>query len=181
MAFLTKAAMRVLGESIIRKSARTVLAEAIEFDPDKIYDVFLSHSSRDKTLVIGVKTRLEVEGLDIYVDWIDDATLDRTKVTPENAERLRKRMRRCRSLLYLATDNASHSKWMPWEVGYFDGLGQGKIGILPVLNDPGEPFVGTEYLGLYSVVEEWATKGGPIALFARQTDGNLINLKRLIQ
>src|SRR5712691_2792308 len=140
MAFLSKGAMQQLGNRILLqqqrlgKTARTIFAEAIEFEAETAYDVFLSHSSRDKPLVLGVKSRLEEEGFAVYVDWIDDAVLDRTAVTPENARRLRLRMKRCLSLLYLATSSASYSKWMPWEVGYFDGLGEKPIGILPVLD-----------------------------------------------
>ncbi len=52
MAYLTKSAMRTLGNSVLSeqqrrfaKSAQSVLAAAIEFDSDTTYDVFLSHSS----------------------------------------------------------------------------------------------------------------------------------------
>jgi hypothetical protein len=75
--------MRPLGNGLLAeqqgrlaKSARSVLAEAIEFDSDCIYDIFLSHSSRDKPLMLGVKQRLEEEGFVVYIDWIDDPTLD---------------------------------------------------------------------------------------------------------
>lgn len=143
MAFFTKADMQSRGNRILAeqqrlgKSTRTILAEATTFDPEKTYDVFLSHSSRDKPLVLGVKSRLEDDGLSVYIDWIDDADLDRAAVTPENAKRLRRRMKQCLSLLYIATDNASRSKWMPWEVGFYDGLGKGeRIGILPVWTAP---------------------------------------------
>jgi hypothetical protein len=111
---------------------------------------------------------------------IDDADLDRTAVTPENAERLRLRMRRCSSLLYLATDDASRSKWMPWEVGFFDGLDEGVIGILPVLEDPTQEFEGMEFLGLYGVVDVRSV-GIRHALFIKKKGQAPIRLKSLVK
>lgn len=143
--------------------------------------MFLSHSSRDKPLVLGVKDRLEHEGLQVYVDWIDDADLDRTAVTPENAKRVRGRMKKCLSLLYLATDNASISKWMQWEIGYFDGLGKGTIAILPILDSATDDFKGMEFLGLYPVVDLRRTNAGYIALFAATQTREVINFKKFIK
>jgi hypothetical protein len=188
MAFFTKGEMQSRGNRILAeqqrfgKSTRTIFAEATTFDPEKTYDVFLSHSSRDKPLVLGVKARLEDENLSVYIDWIDDADLDRAAVTPENARRLRRRMKQCQSLLYIATDNASRSKWMPWEVGLFDGLGKGeRIGVLPVLDSATEKFDGMEFLGLYSVVDLRRTRGGDVALFASTQAGDVMNFKRLLR
>jgi hypothetical protein len=105
MAFLTRDAMRSVGRRYIAaqrslaKSDRAIITEATTFDADTTYDVFLSHAVRDRQLVIGVKRRLEAENLSVYVDWIDDADLDRTAVTEDNARRLRLRLRRCKSLI----------------------------------------------------------------------------------
>jgi len=187
MAFLTISEMRARGEGVVArernlgKTSRTIIAEAVAYDPDRTYDIFLSHSSQDRALVLGVKDRLEGAGLSVYVDWISDAELDRTAVTPANAERLRTRMRSCRSLLYLATENASHSKWMPWELGFFDGLDNGEIGILPVLEGRDETFDGMEFLGLYSIVELRPRAGGGSALFIRRKDGSVERLRNLFR
>jgi hypothetical protein len=186
MAFLSMSNMRARGERVLAqqhtlgKTARRIIAEATAFEADTTYDIFLSHSSRDRALVIGVKDRLERARFSVYVDWIDDAQLDRAAVTPENAERLRARMRRCSSLLYLATHHASRSKWMPWEVGFFDGLDQGEIGILPVLDDPDEEFEGMEFLGLYAVVDVRSTESGH-ALFVERRNGEVVRLKSLLR
>ncbi len=186
MPFLSIASMRARGERVLTeqqaagKTARRILAEATAFDPTTTYDIFLSHSSRDRALVYGVKNRLERASFSVYIDWIDDADLDRTAVTPENAERLRLRMRRCSSLLYLATDNASRSKWMPWEVGFFDGLDEGLIGILPVLDDPSQEFQGMEFLGLYGVVDVRPAGTGH-ALFIKKKGESPVRLKNLVK
>lgn len=119
------------------------------------YDVFLSHSVRDAKIVLGVKNWLEENGMKVYVDWIDDKQLDRSQVTSITAETLRTRMRQSSSLLYIATDNSSQSKWMPWELGYFDGYSIGKVAILPILNSEDDAFYGQEYLGLYPTVKNW--------------------------
>lgn len=186
MAFLSQVEMRARGErvlarqQVIGKTARAFLAEATSFDPDTTYDIFLSHSIRDQALVTGVADRLKRAGFSVYVDWIDDAQLDRTAVTPENAERLRVRMRQCRSLLYLATENASRSKWMPWEVGFFDGLDEGVIGVLPVLDDPKEEFQGMEFLGLYAVVDVRPAGTGH-ALFIKERGKAPVRLRNLVK
>lgn len=118
------------------------------------FDVFLSHSIRDQELVLGVMKYLESMGKKIYVDWIVDRQLSRDYVTPATAEALRNRMKQSSYLLYLATDNSTQSKWMPWEVGYFDSLKPNKIGILPVLDNAYSIFQGQEYLGLYPAISK---------------------------
>ncbi len=113
------------------------------------FDVFLSHSIRDAELVLGVANILEKMGQKVYIDWVVDKQLSRDSVTKETAETLRNRMKQSSKLLYLATDNASSSKWMPWELGYFDGLKSGKVAILPLVDSVDSSFQGQEYLGLY--------------------------------
>ena len=187
MAYLTKESMRGAGsrhitmQRSLAKSDRTIINEASAFDADLTYDVFLSHAIRDRTLVLGVKSRLELKDLSVYVDWIDDADFDRTEVTEKNARRLRRRLRRCRSLIYLATNNASKSKWMPWELGYFNGRNKGLIGVLPVLDDPDEAFEGQEFLGLYPVIKALNTRAGRVRLFVTETATDPILLARAIE
>lgn len=47
------------------------------------FDVFLSHSIADAEIVLGIKQLLEENGLKVYVDWVEDAQLDRRAVTKE--------------------------------------------------------------------------------------------------
>lgn len=152
--FFTKSEARAAGRNAYNyRTASQILQASVESVRDyETFDVFLSHSSRDAELILGVKTLLEQRSLTVYVDWINDAQLDRTRVTPQTADVLRKRMRQCQSLIYAATDNASGSKWMPWELGYFDGLRNQNVAILPLTDTPYESFKGQEYLGLYPVV-----------------------------
>ncbi|MFA0813684.1 hypothetical protein [Microbulbifer epialgicus] len=87
------------------------------------------------------------KGFKVYIDWIEDNHLDRGRVTTETASTLRSRMDRCSSLIYLTSQSASGSLWMPWELGYMDAK-KGKVAVAPIMDD-GENFEGREYLGLY--------------------------------
>lgn len=136
------------------KAARAVLVESVQrFSATAGYDVFVSHSSLDAEVVLGLKLKLEDHGLRVYVDWIDDPALDRSRVTAKTAQTLRDRMGACHALFYAHSANSVSSKWMPWELGYFDGLG-GRVAIVPFTETRQETFAGQEYLGLYPYVDE---------------------------
>src|ERR1700733_3990964 len=114
-----------IAEYEIKKSAAT--------SEDTFFDVFLSHSFKDAEVIAGVKSYIEDQGLTVYVDWIDDPQADRRYVTAATADMLRRRMNHCGTLLYASTDAAINSKWMPWELGYFDGSKPGHVGIVPII------------------------------------------------
>ncbi|GAB4348214.1 MAG: hypothetical protein Kow0073_00810 [Immundisolibacter sp.] len=164
MAYITKDEARQAARSRLQKSygssATQILREEVRASASaESFDVFLSHSSEDAEIVLGVREILVGLGLKVYIDWIDDPQLDRGNVTAENADILRRRMRASKSLVYLTTKGSSTSRWMPWELGYFDGLRAGFIGILPVV-DAGGTFSGQEYLGLYPLIERLPLTGG---------------------
>jgi len=137
------------------KTADSLVQESATFSEGRAYDIFLSHSFRDAELILGLKVMLEREGRTVYVDWISDPTLDRTKVTKDTASVLRHRMRSCRSLIYATSENASSSKWMPWELGYFDGYKSDHVSILPLVQSDDYEWDGQEYLGLYPLVQQF--------------------------
>jgi hypothetical protein len=119
------------------------------------YDVFLSHSVQDAVAIAGLRNLLRSQGLRIYIDWIDDPQLDRSRVSAGTARRLRERMQNSGSLMYATSRAAKSSKWMPWELGYFDGLkGVNRVSICPIETGDSGTFVGQEYLGLYKVIEK---------------------------
>ena len=158
MAFLTKDDVRQSARARIQRSAsrtaKQILSESVRTATSQDrFDVFLSHSSEDAEIVLGVREVLIGLGLTVYVDWIDDAQLGRESVTAENADVLRVRMRSSKSMVFLTTKNSVSSKWMPWELGFFDGMRNGFIGILPIVDSAGATFSGQEYLGLYPLVE----------------------------
>lgn len=140
-----------LAEAELRKSAGTPLSTE--------FDIFLSHSSEDADVIAGIKAMLQREALSVYVDWLEDPQLDRSRVTTATADQLRARMNHCRYLLYASSTASGRSKWMPWELGYFDGRRPGRVGILPLVRSPGDSFSGQEYLGLYPTIERLDFEG----------------------
>lgn len=136
---------------VLRKSAANAVGA---------YDIFLSHSFHDAELILGVREILQRTGKRVYVDWIDDPQLDRSHVTRGTAAQLRMRMIQCSSMVYAATAASTASKWMPWELGYFDGRkGREAIAIMPLVDFAGQS-VGQEYLGIYPTIEK-ASTGAP--------------------
>ncbi len=168
MAFLRMAEARQAAQSSmipLRKSAGQVLREeAGAFRATSTFDVFLSHSYHDAEVILGVKKIMESQGLRVYVDWIDDQGLDRGKVARKTAEILRLRMRAALSLVYAHSANSSDSKWMPWELGYFDGFKPGCLWILPIVANYDSEFEDQEYLSLYPTVEKIAELYGSLNL-----------------
>jgi len=173
MAFITKAEAVAAFRSAqarqpLRKSARQILSESADrFDREKKYDVFVSHCHEDAEVVAGIKFFLEKHGVSVYVDRFEDPLLDPSAVTPATAATLRERMHACASMLFATSETSSDSKWMPWELGYFDGLRQGQIGIFPLVDNQDDSFKGQEYLGLYPVLERLPTTSGGFALAVR--------------
>lgn len=115
------------------------------------YDIFLSHSSLDQRLVLTLVRLFNEAGYSVYVDWIEDTQLDRSNVNKNTAQILRNRMKCSKGLSYVATSNATNSKWCPWELGYFDGWKDSRCCILPIMETT--VFKGQEYLGLYPYIE----------------------------
>jgi len=173
MALFTEAALRNLAtqhrSAQMFKSADTILREAATTSAMS-FEVFLSHSFNDAELILGIVAALKQHGLRVYVDWIVDAQMDRSRVTSETAERLRQRMRQSASLVYAHSLQSGSSKWMPWELGYFDGF-RSAVAILPVAQTTQESFAGQEYLGLYPYIDIttttlWVNRGvAPTRLF----------------
>ena len=132
-------------EKIINES---IESQKIAFHDHKQFDIFLSHSIKDKKKIAGLKLEMEDMGFSVYVDWVEDKLLDRTKVNKQTALLLQQRMKNCRCLVYAFSENSGELKWMPWELGYFDGL-KSRVAVLPITNKTGDTFIGTEYLGIY--------------------------------
>lgn len=127
--------------------------KTIFYQKSNSYDVFLSHSYLDKSLVYTIVELFNNAGYSVYVDWMIDTQLDRSSVTPGTAMALRSRMDKCYGLAYIATNNISNSKWCPWELGYMDGKKKGRCAILPVVENSTDGFKGQEYLGIYPFID----------------------------
>ena len=155
MAYLTEAAVRARAARVTqpsRKTARRILSEAASLAEEK-FDIFLSHSSAEpEELLLGIKLLLEDEGFSVYVDKYSDPQLEPDRVSRDTADILRLRMGNSKILLYVHSVFSRESRWMPWELGYFDGL-KGKVGVIPVTKNQEETFKGEEYLSLYPYVD----------------------------
>ena len=142
----------------LAKAATAVLKEESSTAKQR-FDIFLSHSIKDAEIVLGVMRIIENTGKTVYVDWVHDPKLDRSNVSPNTARALRARMTQCDALLYLQSRQSSSSRWMPWELGYFDGY-NGNVAILPVVTERGATeFKGEEYLGLYPFADVATIRG----------------------
>jgi TIR domain len=161
MAYLRISEARAAGQvarSYVSKTASQILTEdSRRFSSTNRYDVFLSHAYQDADTIHGVRSIIESLGLTVYVDWIDDAGLDRGKVTSKTAQVLRERMKTSSCLVYVHSANAAHSVWMPWELGYFDAFKPSHVWILPLVAESDSEFKGQEYLGLYPPLEKLTT------------------------
>lgn len=146
---INKSASEVLNEEYVSKESKFIN------DSKRIYSIFLSHSIKDAELILGLRTEFINNGFSVYIDWIEDPELDRKNVTRKTADRLRKMMRASHCLLFAESNNSEYSKWMPWELGYFDGFNPNKVATIPIVkNSSVNEFTRQEYLRLYPILEK---------------------------
>ena len=93
------------------------LIETLQMEHDKSYNVFISHRSLDRELIIKLKDMLNKEDLSVYVDWmIDKNGLPKAKMNAKTLATLEVRMMHCDTLLYVHTENCKDSKYIQWEL-----------------------------------------------------------------
>lgn len=139
------------------------------------YDIFLSHSFSDRELILGLKKKIEEMGFSVYVDWIVDKQFDRSCVTRDTAESLRNRMKTSQSLLYAFSDNSSKSVWMPWELGFMDGIRENKVAVMQIneiTNLNKIDYKNQEYLELYYIVDVMKSDRGKMCLWVNSSEDN---------
>jgi hypothetical protein len=176
MALFNESTVRQRAQAEVRKSGmakranQIVLEACAAYASWKTYDIFLSHSIHDAELILGMKATFEDLGYSVYVDWIEDPQMDRSKVTKETADKLRQRMDSSKSLFFVTTTNAESSKWMPWECGFFDGKKE-KVAIVPIQTaSTNNSYSGQEYLGLYPYVVQQQNTENKEMLWIRKSD-----------
>ncbi|AGK53180.1 TIR domain-containing protein [Bacillus sp. 1NLA3E] len=139
-------------KGLYETSSKILKSFAAQHNATKQYDIFLSHSFQDAEVIHGLKIFIESKfNLSVYVDWLDTPELDRSNVTKTTANKLREVMKNCKSMLVAYSESVPESRWVPWEVGYFDSV-KARIAVLPIskYRVDSESFEGQEYLGLYS-------------------------------
>ena len=144
----------ILTEKKIRESAKIAKSMRLDesmlmFSEKNTYDLFISHSFKDKDLITGIYKIFDEAGYSVYVDWIDDSNLDRNNVNEKTALLIKERLKSCKALAYAATVNTPSSKWCPWELGLGDGM-LGKVCILPIMESG---YKGQEYLKMYPYLD----------------------------
>ena len=179
MALLTESYVRKLGAQT--RSATADSAMLAKSGTNKEFDVFLSHSTVEpREIVDGIRSVLQLHGLSVYVDYHDDPTLSPARVNRSTAEGLRNRLRHSKSLLYIHSEHSASSKWMPWEMGFMDGL-TGYVGIVPIVDSKEYDFKGVEYLSLYPFVDRANDKGKRDQLWINDGPKKYARLKQWIQ
>lgn len=94
----------------------------------KHYDLFISHSSKDKSYVRKVVDEANAIGLNCYVDWTaDNDFLKRSMVSDYTKEVLKVRMKQSKYLLYLSSDTLRKSQWVSFELDYYKNYLQREI------------------------------------------------------
>lgn len=154
MAFLIERDIRLRAKQRAQREGLSVeksLKQALKKRHDR-YDIFLSQTIKDAEIVLGVYDLLTGMGYAVFCDWIAHPETNRAQVTPDNADFIRSIMSISDSLLFLDTENADQSKWMCWEIGWFDGR-RGHVAVLPILKKKKESYRGREFLGLYPYVQ----------------------------
>ena len=183
MAYLIESEVRARASRVtqrVQKTAGRVLTEDRASASDT-FDVFLSHSSAEpEEILLGVKAILEDLGLKVYVDKYSDPQMSPHNVTQQTAEVLRLRMRQSHSLLYVYSQHSTKSRWMPWEIGFFDGH-KGRVGIMPITRAQEETFKGEEYLSLYPYVDRARIKDGEDRLWINRTASDYARLYEWIK
>jgi hypothetical protein len=173
MNFFTKTQLRRISEYDLRYP-KAFSAFVHEQRGNNKFDIFLSHSFSDKEFIKGLYIALSNRGFSVYVDWIIDPELSRNNVTKSTVNQIRKRMRQSKSLVYATSENASKSKWMPWELGHMDGDKQ-KCAILPITDHSYDSFRGQEFLSVYPIVGLDDINGLLVQEDKYSTDGQKLN------
>jgi len=76
--------------------------------------VFVSYRNTDLSLAQQVARRVRVNGLDTYLDAVDDALV---KDGPDLADHLLGRISECQQLIAVVSNHTKDSWWVPWEIG----------------------------------------------------------------
>lgn len=116
-----------------------------QLEQHKTFGLFLSHSSRDVETLLRIKTMLNSQGINVYIDWVNDRDQLRRELTnKETAKVIIERIKACNAMVYIYSEAGASSQWTPWELGYADAIGK-KICVLQI----GEVAARPAYLEIY--------------------------------
>ncbi len=144
---------KVRSESI--NESKTMFSDAKGIRERKKYSfevsVFLSHKHDEIDIIEQVVTLFKKLGISVYVDWLDSEMPKTTN--GYTAKRIKEKIRESDKFILLATEKAIQSKWCNWELGYGDSQKYFKnIAIMPITDNEGGSFSGSEYLQIYPII-----------------------------
>jgi len=143
--------MRYFNESDVQTFRKSIIIENFSFEKRASYqsfDVFLSHSSKDKDILPSIINFLSLFGVNVYIDKADKELPKETST--ETGEILKNRIREAKKFVVLVSPNSKDSKWIPWELGIADVTKKiENVAILPRVQNISADWPKQEYLGLY--------------------------------
>lgn len=132
---------------VFSKAINESLSEFKNQDKRNKVKVFLSHKHDELEILDGAISFLKKEGIDVYVDWLDEGMPKETSGI--TASRIKAKILENDKFIFLATELAINSKWCNWELGLGDAAKYiDNIVILPVEKDA-QSYSGVEYLEIY--------------------------------
>ena len=91
----------------------------------KEYDYFISHSSRDSSIVQKLILSENKQGNNVFCDWINDVDyLKRHLLCDATLKVIEKRMEQSKAMIFVSSENSLKSVWCNYELNYFAELGK---------------------------------------------------------
>lgn len=109
-----------LSTSTTRFNPKTLLnrIESNNYQSNKRYDIFMSHSFQDASIVTELKDQLNNHNFHVYYDWSSDNDfLKRELISPYTTEVLKKRIEQSKIVLFIQTSKSIDSQFnilSPW-------------------------------------------------------------------
>lgn len=159
--------MRYFNASDVQYFNKSIILE--NYNVEKVaasqsFDVFLSHSSKDKDVLPSAINFFSQYRVNVYIDKADKELPCNT--SPETGDMLKKRIQECKKFIVLVSPNSKDSKWIPWELGIADEKKKIRnVALFPnVLNYLKPSWPEQEYLGLYPriVLENFKGQSTPV-------------------
>lgn len=120
------------------------------------FDIFLSHNYKNLDLILGIKLLLEESGYCVYVEW---SKKDRFKKLNKYKDMLRKRIKESKSVFYVICGDKKEFNFTYWKLGFFEGLKEDKVAIVPILIKNRKHLRKNKYLKIYPFLKngifEW--------------------------
>jgi hypothetical protein len=152
MSFITESKLKEFGRETRTFSSLNESLMKFKNEPKSFKTtIFLSHKHDEAEVLNGAISFLKEEGVDVYVDWLDEGMPKYTSGI--TAKRIKEKIKENDKFIFLATEGAINSKWCNWELGLGDAAKYIKnIALLPTEKD-NLSFSGSEYLQIYPYIE----------------------------